>query len=108
MILSVFKGKGQGSGNYVTLWVTTLDNYMHECRHVGDDWIRFRRAVEGKSEDKRNSLIRQFVEKNVAEPFILAYGSGERSASDIIPTASLDAFSEILATRLDPGTLQYV
>lgn len=110
MIASLFSNSEnqQGSGNYTTLWVTALDNYMHECRAVGDDWVRLRRALESKSESKKKSLIRQFLDKNVAEPFVRTFGTGAFSADQLIPTESLDALADILVTRLDPEELRYV
>jgi hypothetical protein len=81
---------------------------MHEYSRIADDWVQFRRALSKYSEGKKATLIRQFVERNVAEKFISVYGSGDVSATEIIPKESLDGFCEILVDRLDPETLQYV
>lgn len=94
--------------SYVSLWVTLLDNYMHECHFLGDDWTRFRKAVEGTSESKRASLVRQFIEKNIADKFVSTFGSGDVSFADLIPEESIDAFCDVLTTRLDPESLRYV
>jgi len=96
------------NARYVSLWVTLLDNYMHEFQTVADDWAHFRRALTKYSMDKKESLVKQFIEKNVAEKFVSIYGSGEVSASDIVPRESIESFCEIIMTRLDPETLQYV
>ena len=96
------------NSSYVSLWVTLLDNYMHECHFLGDDWTRFRKAVSGASADKRESLVRQFIEKNIADKFVSTFGSGDVKFSDIIPSESLDAFCSVLTTRLDPESLRYV
>lgn len=96
------------NARYVSLWISLLDNYMHEFQTVADDWAHFRQALVKYSKEKKESLVKQFIEKNVAEKFVSLYGSGEVHAYDIVPRESIDSFCEIIMTRLDPETLQYV
>lgn len=93
---------------YVTFWVSLLDNYMHEYHVLGDEWMDFRKAAERYAADKQERLVRQFVQKNVADTFISRFGSGSVSAEEIIPKESIDAFSSVLMDRLSSRTLRYV
>lgn len=104
---SVFR-PSTSDDRYVTYWTALLDNYMHEYHIIGDEWLRLRNNVESSSADKRKSAIRQFVVKNVADKFISTYGSGAVSATDIIPSESIDSFVDVLVERLSPESLRYV